>query len=142
MPTYSVEEKGRAIIVTGGTYVGCRGYEQLGKNTPVTQVWVILDMDGIEKSVKLNRGNVELYAHPQNYVDAAFEQYPEIVALLGKLTDKLAKLDLDSTERKQALFRKIEAKMDSSMKQQIAKGRRATWLTVDWDDEAKNGTQG
>jgi hypothetical protein len=58
MPTFLAEEKGEAIYVTGGKYVGLNGWRNLGKPNLPKQDYVILALAlNNEIGVHLNKEN-------------------------------------------------------------------------------------
>jgi hypothetical protein len=133
MVTFSSEDKGKAIYITGGKYVGLNGWLWLGKGNPPKQIYVIVVLENnIEKGVRIHKGNVgPPRGPPTDYVGAALQQYTDIDQLFNKVCKLLAKCHLTGTEEK--LQQKFLEKMQAASQQQLAEGQRATWFHVEYE---------
>jgi hypothetical protein len=134
MVTFSTEDKGEAIYITGGKYVGLNGWRWLGKGNPIKQTYVIVALENDEeKGVRINKGNVgPPRGPPTDYIDAVLQQYTDIDQALNKVCKLLAKCHLNGAEK--ALQQKFLDRMRAAAQQQLAEGTKATWYVVDYEE--------
>ena len=135
MVTFSAEDKGEAIHITGGKYIGLDGWCWLKKNEPCKQTYVIVVLEnGEEKGICINKGNVgPPLAAPRDYIEATLQQHTDINQALNKVCKLLARCNLNGTE--EALQRKFLEKMRTAYGQQVALGNKATWFEVNYDSD-------
>lgn len=135
MVTFSVEDKGEAIHITGGKYVGMNGWRWLGKGNPPKQTYVILILgNNKEKGIRVKKGNVgPPCGAPTDYVDAVLQQHPDIDQAFNKVCKMLAKCQLNGTEK--PLQIKFIEKMEAAVEQQLAEGQKAAWFHVDYKEK-------
>lgn len=136
MVSFSADDKGEAIHITGGKYVGLNGWRWLGKGNPSKQTYVIVVLENDEeKGVRVNKGNVgPPCVAPTDYVDAVLQQYTEINQALNKVCKLLVKCNLNGTET--ALQKKFLEKMQTAVQSQLAEGQKATWFCVNYEEDA------
>jgi len=140
MVTYTEDDKGSPVAIVGGTYCGYKGWLWKDKAGTVKSVYVILSLgDGKEKGVRLHKQNVEVRQHdsPRNYIEAAFEQHPDLAKDLNKLCRKLAKCNIQDSGPE--LYEKIDTKIKAAYQQQLAEGANATWYHVEWEADDIGG---
>jgi hypothetical protein len=141
MVTFSMEDKGKAIHITGGKYVGLNGWRWLGKGNPPKQTYVIVVLENNdEKGIRVNKGNVgppREGGAPTNYVDAVLQQYTEIDQALNKACKLLAKCNLNGTEKE--LQTKFLEKMQAAFELQLAEGQKAAWFGINYAEDAPHG---
>jgi hypothetical protein len=136
MVTFSADDKGDAIHITGGKYIGLNGWRWLGKSNPPKQTYVVVLLENNkEKGVRVNKGNVgPPRCAPVDYVDAVLQQHTDIDQVLNKACKLLAMCNLNGTE--EALQKKFLAKMQAAFEQQLADGQKATWFGVNYEEDA------
>jgi hypothetical protein len=149
MVTYSVEDKGEAIHITGGKYIGLSGWLWLEKPNPPKTTYVIITLkNNTEVGTRVNKGHVgPPRGAPTDFVDAALQQHTDVDVAFNKVCKMLAKCNLNGSERE--LQEKFLFKMHAAFEQQLAEGVKASWFYVDYyraddraDDRADEETNG
>lgn len=141
MATFPLEEKGEAILITGGKYAGKHGWRWLGKGNPTKQVYVIVVLEvNNEVGTRILKGNVglpERAGSPTDYVDAVLQQHSDIDQALNKACKMLAKCAVNGAHQ-DALLKMFLKKLNAAAGQQQSEGQKATWFSVDYDEHDEN----
>jgi hypothetical protein len=141
-------EKGESIRFIGGKYTGLKGWLWLGKSNPPKQMYVVVQIGLNDRPIgtRVNKENVAPDRSdnaPTNYVDAAFQQLPEMEKAMRKVCMLLARCSLDGTEA--AVQQKFLQEMQRACSHQnsaAASGKSGvSWFHVNYEpDEGLEGT--
>ena len=142
------EDEGARIRFVGGSYVGLWGWINKSRQQPLTRVNVIVEADPSvnpkikrEKATQVNQESFILASEegaPITYVEAMFDQHPDMDQLLRKLCTGMAKCGLDpnDSESAQSLTAIVLQRLQKAQLTQHKKStQKACWQHVEWATE-------
>ena len=88
--------KGDRVRIVGGSYRGCQAWlDRLGRTTASKIDVIVLLPSGAEKHVKLNKTSLARWKEPDNRIEAALFQHPDIEQDMNRLVAKLASCNIN-----------------------------------------------
>lgn len=130
--------KGDAIRILTSKYKECDAWIDTGKKNTRCKVPVIIETDEGLKSTRIDKENVTTpFELPVLYEEAAFQQKPEMDLLADQLMKKLARCNITSSDE---IVRILMGKLDKANAVQAAKGSRARWEHVEWENGWQDDT--
>lgn len=96
--TYTEQDKGSPVLVTGGKYEGREGWMHTGIKQPKKMVYVILQAteNQEETCVRILRKTAQetqFADNPRNFTEAVFKEHKDIAIDMQKLVQKLADVE-------------------------------------------------
>ena len=124
--------KGDPIIMIGGTYEGREGWMNDAQNQPRKMKYVILTIDGEEKTRRVSKKNIAKREMPDLFTKAALTQVPKARYHLAMAAFHLAKCGLDDWDEAAAIFKQLGLAAQVDLE---AMGANATYYNVMYDPD-------
>jgi hypothetical protein len=139
-----MSRRGEEIRFVAGTYVGYTGWiddsrEKTVKSTPVI-VHSFKKKDGslVDKAATVRKTSIRSASipAPTSRAEATMQQNPKIEQMMVKLCQKLAKCAVSPSD--DAIYIVFNEKLQAAVAKQIALGRDAEWIGVDFNPTPGN----
>lgn len=125
------DRKGDLIELRGNSLKKHRKYTaawiDLGKAPTESYLYIIIELPqkGL-KSVRVLEDNIVLASgRPTTYIEAAFEQYPELVVAMDELTLKLAKARVPASRELSTMFKQS---LERNTRKVVKQGNKSWWF--------------
>lgn len=133
---FEQHEKGEAVSIIDGIYLGKCGWRWNGKSDTKCKTWVIIQGEDKQVGTAVNKENVVASSGdspPSTTLEAALQFDPVIKARLKKTFKKLVQCNVPAD---QDLFNLILEMMNEAIQHQKSLGKRAVYYNVGPFDDA------